>query len=480
MNYSGYILAELEDIYGNNFIVPIAPTENPYYVTHDGEFTIDDLVDQIPYNKGEWVKCLFGLYIYEPTFNLLDQSEEIIDIVIGSKYVKVFTEVYYHAFREISSYFEVYRDNDIVDLDFETKLSLCVDIPNTSYSASRLFTNGDIYVDTSNYYNYILYMGRFFNLRSNGICEPTDEFKVGSTSRSFNERYREFYKGDSSLRKIERLHYENSYIKCVESFIIPPFIDTEATISSITRDSMRDESLDKRVIKDIFDGSKIKVRLDHIIYDSYYLAMCKLFHHKTLKFDKHGGKRSILDINSRRVLTKITEKYITFISNIMIKIMNNESISRRDSPVLNYIIKQAKNIQSNEEQSPFNMRLNIHNSHSDNDYSFNIRDISGSYNSFNSPLNVINSGVNVYQSRRPETVHEYDQMNNKKLNDYSAKLVFIIDTLLTASTSKRIIPIEVINRFTRLFCDNNRSFHNEHVVKDKIIDSLSKYSIRVD
>ena len=37
MTFSGYILSEIDDIYGNKIIVPIAPTEFPYYVTPNGD-----------------------------------------------------------------------------------------------------------------------------------------------------------------------------------------------------------------------------------------------------------------------------------------------------------------------------------------------------------------------------------------------------------------------------------------------------------
>ena len=90
-------------------------------------------------------------------------------------------------------------------------------------------------------------IGQIYELVREHICNPTNFFKVGSTSRSFNERYDKPYKGDSSLRKIDRSFFIDPYIKLVESDIVPPFIDTESTISCLIAGSMKEDIVDKRV-----------------------------------------------------------------------------------------------------------------------------------------------------------------------------------------------------------------------------------------
>jgi hypothetical protein len=479
MNFSGYILAEIEDINNNTIIVPMAPTETVYYVTHNGNYTIDDVIGEVEPEKSDWLKTLFGMYIYNPTFKILNEDDKIIDIVVGSKYVKVFADVYFEAFNENKNTFDSYQNEDMIDLEFETKLSLYVDIPNISYSASRLFTHGDIHKEVSDYYNYILYIGRLYSLDYTGVCEPTDLFKVGSTSKSFNERYREFHKGDSSLRKIERVIRNVTHIKCIESYVIPPFIDTEATISSITCDTMKDQSLDKRIIKDLFDGSRIKLRLDHIIYDSYYLAMCKLFHHKTMTFNNHNEKRSILDVNSRGTLTKISEKYITFISNIMIKDMDKKRDTRRYSPIFNYIISQMKSIKlydvkSDEktDKKDIGVNLDVNNTNTQTNRRMTIKK-----STFNSPFNNIDNSINVHQHIHKGVDEE--ERADIKMKNFIIKLVFVIDLLLTSSTSFKKIPMEVVDRFAKLYCEINKSRQQELLVKDKIIESLNNYYIEV-
>jgi hypothetical protein len=473
MTFSGYILSEIDDIYGNKIIVPIAPTEFPYYVTPNGDYDLDYISSKVLFDKGEWVKSLFELYIYEPFFNLLELDDKIINIVVGSKFTKVYADDYYQAFKEIKSNFDEYEYEDMIDLEFETKLSLCVDLPNMSYSASRLFTYGDINKEITKYYNYILYIGRFYQLKSTGLCEPTDLFKVGSTSKSFNERYREFYKGDSSLRKIDRSIMAGSYIKCIESYIIPPFIDTEATISSLTRDSMRDESLDKRIIKDLFDGSKIKLRVDHIIYDSYYLAMCKLFNHSSINFNNTGEKRHIFALNSKGELTNIAERYIMLISNIMNREMNNRTESKEYSPIFNYILSQLKAIKINNQKRE-RPTIGINVSNTNNITNTNIYNDSST---FNSPFNNIDNSVNMNRHRvdREEPVDDIKM----KIDNYAIKIVFIIDILLNSSTSIKRVPIEVINKLSRLFCEINRCRIQETLVKDTLIENLNKNYIKV-
>ena len=479
MNHSGYILVEIEDIYENKFIVPIAPTEQAYYVTPDGEFTLDQIIDRVIYDREEWIRTLFDMYIYDPSFNLLHEEDEIIDIVVGSKFIKVYADVYFEAFKIVREYFDSFDNGNIVDIDFEIKLSMYVDIPNTAYSGSRLFTCGDINIETSRYYNYILYMGRIYEESSPNVCKPTDYFKVGSTSRSFNERYRDSFRGDSLLRKIDRSFMANSYIKCMEYFYIPPFIDTEATISSLTCDSMKDESMDKRVIKDLMNGTKIKLRIDHIIYDSYYLAMCKLFNHSTTSFI-NNTKRTILGTNSKGVLTKITEKYITFISSLMNRILDNSENNPNDSPMFAYLLKETRSIRIPEQsrfRSPSGIFLDIRNTNTNTQTNSNMT-INNS--TFNSPFNSIDNSVSVHKTRsyRPSRQEEDSETSNRKILEYVIKLVYIIDTLLTRSTSSKKIPVELVDRFTTLFCSRFNCYQ-ELLVKDKIIENLTRYHILV-
>jgi len=476
MNHSGYILVELEDIFENKFIVPIAPTDSAYYVTYDGDFTLDQVIDKVEFNKSSWVKSLFELYIYEPTFKLLDLYDEKIDIVVGSKFITVYTDVYLEAFKLVRNYFDSFGDNDIVDIDFETKLSLYVDIPNTAYSASRLFTQGDVNIETNRYYNYILYIGRIYEEQTTGICEPTDYFKVGSTSRSFNERYHEYFRSDSSLRKIDRSFMANSYIKCVESFYIPPFIDTEATISTLTCDSMKHESVDKRVIKDLMDGSRIKFRIDHIIYDSYYSAMCKLFNHTTMKFT-NNSKRTILGVNSKGIITKITEKYISFISGLMIRISNDSSSKSNDSPMFTYLLNKTRSIKIPEltqQSSQYGVNIDVRNTNTNSQTNGNI---TLTNSTINSPFNNIDNSVSIHRYR-PNRLREDPEILQKKILNYAVKLVYIIDTLLSSSTSIKKVPTEIVDRFTTLFCEINKC-SQDILVRDTIIDNFTKYYIQV-
>jgi len=477
MNSPGYILASIKDIYDDTIIVPIAPSREIYYISPTGTFSIDEVIQEIQYDKGEWVKSLFGLYVYNPLFSKLNKYDEIINIVIGSKVTKVYSQIYIQAYKIIKQSFDICKRDIMIDIEFETKLSIIVHLPNNSYAASRLFTNGDIIPNTDDYYIYILYIGQIYELTSEKIIVPTTYFKVGSTSRSFNERYEKYFKGDASFRKIKRSHFIDPYIKLVESDIIPPFIDTEATISCLVSSSLKEDIVDKRTVKDLLDGSNIKLRFDNIIYDSYYLAMCKLYNYKTLKFNNHKETRGIFSL-SKGEISNITEKYISFINNLMIKSLNDKSSdsSHLNSDIMNYMLDKCRKIniisKDNDDQK---ISTNIHNTSSNNTYSFSTGDISGN-NIINSPLYKVNTGVIVKGStKQPDINQRIDK--TKIINLYVMRLCYIIKLLIIDSCSSKIINNSIIDKIIDSFCEYYKLHDDKTNIKDKINNNLNSENI---
>jgi hypothetical protein len=350
MSFNGYILASVSTIDDKQIIVPIPPSRDIYYLNNKGNITLDQVLDDMPFpsNIVSWIKILFEMYTYKPRFNLYN-DEERIQVSCGFKEQTIDIDSYRQSYIQISDYISRCRQ-PIIDVSLELSIAFQSQQENKSYSANRIFIDGDFEESSDKYFKSNVYIGEIYH--RDDLTKYSGKYKIGRTDNDFEIRYPKKHRTNGSYRRLSD-KCDETYIKLCKIVSYPAPINVEKILLELTKYQNIEDDCSKH--KELRTG-KFNVDLERIIYNSYYSFMVFTYTYDNTR----NSTEELFTVSSNNNERSFVTKLMNVIINVVISSID-KTTQYNSSVIFNLLYDNCNDYmqkKKREEGQTYNVAIN--------------------------------------------------------------------------------------------------------------------------